>query len=268
MKKRLIAIIISICMILSFSTNILAAELAPNALSYTLQHSTLHAWDPSTMPNYNCYAFAIGRTDYAYQPGDFSGDDNCYYNHLGKIDDLAKVIDADLNGSLGYACVRIQVNRPDSFGIWENVIAIRKDETLDYVRPDNNERWNDYHVAKLTSVGWFHKPGDSAVLKFNQAPSNNVDWTNEGYKYGIYCAPTITYESNVRFILYKANHSSPSATEWTGQHYHSGTSHFYLYKLGCADCLDLFEGTIWVESPCTGPHCNLPWSVNPDPVTE
>ncbi len=28
------------------------------------------------------------------------------------------------------------------------------------------------------------------------------------------------------------------------------------------------HGTIWVESPCTGPHCNLPWSVNPDPVTE
>ena len=27
-------------------------------------------------------------------------------------------------------------------------------------------------------------------------------------------------------------------------------------------------GTTWVESPCTGPHCNLPWSVNPDPITE
>lgn len=267
MKKRLIAIIISICMILSFSTNILAAELAPNALSYTLQHSTLHAWDPSTMPNYNCYAFAIGRTDDAYQPGDFSGDDNCYYNHLGKIDDLAKVIDADLNGSLGYACVRIQVNRPDSFGIWENVIAIRKDETLDYVRPDNNERWNDYHVAKLTSEGWFHKPGGTAVLKFNQAPSNNVNWTNERYAYGIYYEPIVTYESEIRYLLYKTAHGSASITKWTEEHYHLGSSHFYLYEIGCSDCYESFGSTTWVERPCNG-NCILPWSVNPDPVTE
>ncbi len=262
MKKRLIAIIISVCMILSFGTNILATELAPNALSYTLQNSTVYAWDPATMPNYNCYAFAIGRTERARQPGEFSGGS---YNHLGSIADLAEVIDADLNGDLGYACARIQVNCPDSIGIWENVIAIRKDETLDDVI--DNARWNDYHVAKLTSVGWLHKPGGTAVLKFNQAPSNNVNWINEGSAYGIYYEPTITYESEIRFILYKTAHGSASIAEWTGQHYHSGTSHFYLYEIGCSDCYESFGSTTWVERPCNG-NCVLPWSVNPDPVTE
>ena len=263
MKKRLIAIIISVCMILSFGTNILATELAPNALSYTLQKSTLYAWDPSTMLNYNCYAFAIGRTERFRQPGEFSGRN---YNHLGSITDLAEVIDADLNGDLGYACVRIQVNCPDSIGIWENVIAIRKDETLDLVQ--YNTRWNDYHVAKLTSVGWLHKPGNTAVLKFNQEPSNNVNWTNESYKNGIYYEPTITYESEIRFILYKTAHGSASIAKWTGQHYHSGSSHFYLFEIGCSDCYESFGSTTWVEHSCTGPACNLPWSVNPDPVTE
>lgn len=264
MKKRLIAIIISVCMILSFSTNILAAELAPNALSYTLENSTLYAWDPSTMLNYNCYAFAIGRTERVRQPGEFSGRS---YNHLGSITDLAEVIDADLNGDLGYACVRIQVNCPDSIGIWENVIAIRKDETLDYVMQDNTRR-NDYHVAKLTSVGWLHKPGGTAVLKFNQEPSNNVNWTNEAYYFGRYYPSTIIYESEIRFILYKTAHGSASVAKWTGQHYHSGSSHFYLYEIGCSDCYESFGSTTWVELPCTGPTCNFPWSVNPDPVTE
>ena len=32
------------------------------ALAYTLQYSTLYSWNATTMPNYNCYAYAIGRT--------------------------------------------------------------------------------------------------------------------------------------------------------------------------------------------------------------
>lgn len=32
------------------------------ALAYTLQYSTLDSWNATTMPNYNCYAYAIGRT--------------------------------------------------------------------------------------------------------------------------------------------------------------------------------------------------------------
>ena len=72
---------------------------APSArsLTYTLQYSTLYSWNATTMPNYNCYAYAIGRTS-ACQPGDFS---NQSYDDSSSIVSVAGVIKDDLNGSLG-----------------------------------------------------------------------------------------------------------------------------------------------------------------------
>ena len=72
---------------------------APSARSrtYTLQYSTLYSWNATTMPNYNCYAYAIGRTS-ACQPGDFS---NQSYDDSSSIVSVAGVIKDDLNGSLG-----------------------------------------------------------------------------------------------------------------------------------------------------------------------
>ena len=49
------------------------------------------------MPNYNCYAYAIGRTSDC-QPGDFS---NQSYNHSSNIDAVATMIKDDLTGDLG-----------------------------------------------------------------------------------------------------------------------------------------------------------------------
>lgn len=222
------------------------------ALAYTLQYSTVYSWDPATMPRYNCYAYAIGRTS-ACEPGDFSDQT---YNSAAGIDDLAAVVKADLKGDLGYSCVKIQSNRPSSTSGWSNVIAARKDTTYD------SGRLNDYHFAKLTSSGWYHKPGDTAILKFNSAPSNSVDWTNERYD-GSYHAPFVTYDSDIRYLLYRPNHGSTTYT-WTGEHYHSGSLHYYLYAYVCNDCGG-HASTVWTTLPCTGSNCVTPWGFATEP---
>lgn len=222
------------------------------ALAYTLQYSTLYSWNPATMRYYNCYAYALGRTS-GCQPGDFS---NQSYNDSASIASLAEVVKDDLNGDLGYDCVKVQSNRPASTSGWANVIAVRKDTTRDAGGK------NDYHFAKLSSSNWYHKPGGTAILKFNSAPSNSVVWTNETYD-GSYNEPTVTYDSSIRYLLYKSSHGNTTYT-WTGEHYHSGTTHCYLYAYVCDDCGD-YVSTVLIKKACSGPPCNTPWSLTPTP---
>ncbi len=250
MKKRLIALIISICIVLSFGINLTASNTS------SLLYSTVYSWDSTTMTRYNCYAYVLGLTDKFYIPGDFNG--NYKYSPYANVYILAEVIKADLKEGFGYKCVKTHSDCPASFGIWSHVIAMRRETIYDYR--------SDFHVAKLTSEGWLHKPGAFAVLKFNDAPSDDILWTNERFD-GEYNPPSVTYESPVLFMSYKTNHGVLSPYTWTEQHYHSGTSHFYLYANICADCGGR-ENATWVELPCTGPTCNFPWSVNPDPITE
>lgn len=216
--------------------------------SESLQHSIVYSWD-NAMLNYNCYAYALGRTYMCYI-GDFS---NNTYDDSASITDVALMVKEDLNGDLGYDCVKVQSSRPTSTGIWSNVIAVRKDTT-----GDGRNEYNDYHFAKLTSSGWCHKPGPTAVLKFISAPSNSVEWTNEAFDGG-YIPHTITYDSNIMYLLYKSNHGSTTYT-YTGEHYHSGSNHYYLYAYICNDCGDR-ASTVWSRSACSGPPCITPSSI-------
>jgi len=225
---------------------------APSATQYTLQNSTVYSWNASTMGSYNCYAYAIGRT-FSCQPGDFSGQ---AYDHTASITSVAAMIKEDLKGNLKYNCVKIQSSRPSSASGWTNAIAVRKDTTGDLYG------FNDYHFAKLSSGNWYHKPGLTAVLKFNTAPSNSFIWTNEAFD-GEYWPPTISYESNIMYLLYKPTHGNTTYT-WTGQHYHSGTEHFYQYGYLCSDCSE-YTNTVWTSAPCSGPPCATPWSLTPTP---
>ena len=224
-----------------------AATYSARSSDYTLQYSTVHEWDPATMSNYNCYAYALGRVSSWCRIGDFS---NQTYNESASITDVALMVKDDLNGDLGYDCVKVQTSRPSSTNGWENVIAVRKDTDDEY-----GIGYKDYHFAKLTSSGWYHKPGDSAVLKFNSAPSNSVDWTNEAYK-GYYIEGHVTYDSALRYLLYKPSHGNTTYT-YTGEHYHSGSNHYYLYAYVCNDCGDRVS-TVWTSSPCSGPPCVVP----------
>lgn len=210
--------------------------------AYTLQYSEVHLWDPETMPNYNCYAYALGLT-YRCQPGNFS---NQQYDSTASVAELAGVIKDDLNGSLGFACVKTQSTCPYSAIGWPKVIAVRKDTTGDL------DGVNDYHVARLSYYAWFHKPGQSAVLRFLDPPTNSVAWTDEHYN-GAYYEPVVTYDSNIVYLLYKTSHGD-AVSEWTGEHYHSGQMHYYQYAYRCPDCQDILE-TEWVGKECSGPPC-------------
>ena len=47
---------------------------------------------------------------------------------------------------------------------------------------------------------------------------------------------------------------------YTGNEYHSGSFHHYQYADVCQVCKKTTNVT-WVEKPCTGPVCSLPWSL-------
>lgn len=232
----------------------IAATPSGRASAYTLQYSTLHSWNSATMPYYNCYAYAIGRTS-ACDPGDFS--DQTYDDSVSIIS-LANMVKDDLKGDLGFECVKVQSSRPTSTNGWANVIAVRKDTTYDV-------GFNDYHFAKLSSSNWYHKPGGTAILKFNSAPSNSVDWNNECYN-GVYHEPSITYDSDVMYLSYKTTHGD-TIYEWTGEHYHSGVKHYYQYTYTCEDCGTVVE-TVWISEVCSGPPCAIHMKRVPNEDTE
>lgn len=257
--KRLFALMLTLCMLLSVQTHSAAAietdmstTPADRSIGYnTLDYSIVHEWDPATMEEYNCYAYVLGRTTWCLV-GDFSTET---YDDSKGIAELALVVKADLKGSLGYQCVKIQTDCPSSTTGWSNVIAVRKDTTYDVYSPGEGRRVNDYHFAKLTSSGWYHKPGGTAVLKFNEAPSNSRDWTNEQFDGVRYLTPSVSYDSELRFMLYKPEHGATTYT-WTGQHYHAKTKHYYLYGYWCDDCC-AYASTDWVIRNCSGPPCGV-----------
>ena len=209
---------------------------------YTLQYSTVYSWN-TNMINYNCYAYALGKNTMC-NPGDFSGQQ---YDSDDSIIELAVKIKADLNGTLGYNCVKTQANRPTTTSGWTNIIAVRKETIYNYLGV------KDYHVAKLSSSEWLHKPGLSAVLKFNNAPTNSVEWNNESYDGVMYWGPGIWYDSSIVYLSYKPAHGN-TTYEGTGDQYHSGAFHYYEYAYICQDC-GCITKTVWVKKACSGPPC-------------
>ena len=263
--KRLFALMLTLCMLLSVQTHSAAAietdmstTPADRAFGYTLQHSTLYQWDPSTMQEYNCYAYVLGMTTKC-NPGQFviledEDAEPVFYDDSKGVASLADVIKADLNGELGYECVKIDHDCPTSTAGWSNVIAVRKDNTYDLFSLEFGRLVNDYHVAKLTSTGWYHKPGKTAVLKFINAPSNSEIWTSENYN-GTFNSGYITYDSELRFLLYKPEHGFIQYS-WTGQHYHVKTKHHYIYEYRCVDCREVLRTELVIRD-CSGPPCGV-----------
>ncbi len=269
--KRLFTLLLALCMLVSVGIFTVSAEEidvftkvgqdSGRAVAYTLQYSTLHDWDASTMPNYNCYAFAINDYSDKHQPGDFSGG---IYDDDANVGALATLIEADLREGKNKQCIKTQSTCPTSMGIWSNIIAIRKDTTYDLGEIKNGQiEWvNDYHVAKFDGSKWLHKPGGSAVLEFNNAPSNSVWWWDEKYD-GTYRQGGVSYDSDIIFMLYKSQHGT-TTYKYTGQHYHSGTRHYYQYGDLCADC-GKYTYTEWISTACSGPPCSTVMGITPTP---
>lgn len=174
--------------------------------NYTLQDSTLVSNSGSL--NYNCYAYAIDRTENPpqyttskqYQPGDFSGND---FSMDMSIEQMANVVKSDLY-ALGYNNVFVYNTLPIT-QFWQQLICIRKGAF-------------DYHFMKydFSTQEWYHKPGFTAILKYNYAPSNDRIWTNESVdRNGNVYSPTITYDSDIYYITYNVAIESTVLTSST-----------------------------------------------------
>lgn len=158
--------------------------------------------------NYNCYAFAINRIEdpqfyesgnyFRYSPGNICGTGNC--SDADSVQELAEFVRDDLF-ALGYTNVQILDVIPETLA---NGKSISESEELICVRRASN---GDYHFMQYDydSNAWYHKPGNTAVLKYiahNGVPGNNASWISEYYYSGIVNSNNITYDSNIIFIKY------------------------------------------------------------------
>ena len=148
---------------------------------------------------YNCYAYAINRAErppyycddsaFQYQPGDMS---NQIYDVTEiSVYDLAEIVKDDLL-VMGYTNISLSSTIPE---IDENqtLIAIRKNKF-------------DYHFMRydLNTDKWYHKPGDTCVLRYNYIPQNELLWHYE-YSFGYEYSSPGYYDSDIIFISYFKN---------------------------------------------------------------
>lgn len=147
--------------------------------------------------NYNCYAYAINRSEYPaqylsarqYQVGDFSNSGS-FIPGVTTVYDLASIVEDDLE-ALGMTDISIDNALPPDIGPNQRLIALR-------VGP------YDYHFMKYdkASDAWFHKPGLTAVMKYIREMTNSWIWTGEFYNGQIYNDSTWYYNSQILFITY------------------------------------------------------------------
>lgn len=118
--------------------------------------------------NYNCYAYAVGKSDKFYQPGEKSGRT---YSLSLDLNTLVNYVKYDL-AAFGYPCIEVTTTRPTAYIDGDaKAIAFRIGDT-------------DFHFMKLDKSDgrWYHKPGETRPLKYNYLPTTSRQWTNECIK--------------------------------------------------------------------------------------
>lgn len=176
--------------------------------TYYLQYNTVKdsngnwvtsggAWD-SRWEFYNCYAYSLHRNEgipfYStlsqYQPGDMSGTGS--FDSINSIYDLAIVVKDDLE-AMGYVNVALSTSIP-SVSDNQELICVRMCE-------------EDYHFMKYDSTtnAWYHKPGHTAILKYNYITNNNDLWYRECSDYNGEYSDAVIYDSDIYFITYNKN---------------------------------------------------------------
>ncbi len=146
---------------------------------------------------YNCYAFAIDRIDV-----------NSEFLSTNKLN-VGKLLDIDWSVSLGIVqTTQLVVNELQILG-YQNVeyhtsIPSNLDgKDLICVRIGEY----DFHFMKYDKIDkcWYHKPGNSAILKYMGNPSNDASWHHEYSINGTeYEYPEI-YNSSIYYITYDTN---------------------------------------------------------------
>ncbi len=186
---------------------------------------------------YNCYAFAINRpdttpfysTENTYMPGDM-GNTGSFSVGSGTAWTLANVVYADLV-AMGYSNISLSPTIPEIDSSQE-LICVRIGEF-------------DYHFMRydLETDAWYHKPGNSAVLKFNTTPSSDIPWQAEAYcgqstdGTQQYIRPVyypvgtteniVVYDSEIVFITYSKNQINATDTTSASAYIQSGKDVYY-----------------------------------------
>lgn len=144
--------------------------------------------------NYNCYGYAIGRTNAYINPGYYSNKTiTLNGSSLIALDTIEVAVIADLK-KLGYTNVK-EVTSSYTPKSTETLIAFR-------VGYHSNLNKYDYHFMRYNQNGyWYHKPGSSAVLKYKYN-AKTTTWSSEYYENGNWTIPSFTYNSDIRYIVY------------------------------------------------------------------
>mgnify|MGYP000849563667 CR=1 FL=1 len=166
----------------------------------------------SSYSNYNCYSFAIDKTNERYRyPGQHSGVSMVYnYMSLYSISQMATFVKNDLDALGGYGDVSVYSSEPSNIQFWQTLICIRKGAS-------------DYHFMKYdkSTQAWHHKPGGTAPLKYLHHPEDIIwvtEYSNNGVCYNADDQLAMgysltTYTSAVYYIVYGEH---PFTTSTTG----------------------------------------------------
>ncbi len=196
----------------------------------------------------------MGLTDNIYEPGDFSP---YTYDHGSMdVEHMALAVKADLlSDSFNYVCVEKTLSRPAAVGSGKLAICIRKGTI-------------DFHLMKLITGGvWRHKPGQTHILQYNYLPETSRLWYAEGVYDGTVISSSEIYSGDIWYIIASPYHGTTS-TELSGNHYHSGTIHYYEYATICTTCRVVLS-TEWRSQVCSGPPCMPPGEImSIEPETE
>ena len=146
--------------------------------------------------SYNCYSYAIHRSDNWYNAGAFGGGD--YDPEIDSVQTIAGLVKDDLE-AMGYTNVTLH-NEIPTITATQELICVRK------TSPDSDVF--DFHFMRYDydTDAWYHKPGGSAVLKYNTVPNNNTDWPLETVNAeGMWLSPGVNYSGEIIYITYTKN---------------------------------------------------------------
>ena len=209
-----------------------------SSTSNILEDNTVYGTWNNSYKNYNCYAYALGKTTTA-DPGDFSGHS---YTTLPSLSVLANYVADDLE-ALGYTNVQVSTTRSMTSG-YKKVICIRRGSWYD---DSNLSMTTDYHVAKCNEAGgWLHKPGYTNPLKFKYAPASSTPWVYESYNGSKYVRDEdVTYSGTIYYISYILPHTCSYEYKYAGSNTHIRTCTL------CGATTGAKLGCLYVDNNCS-----------------
>lgn len=238
------------------------ANMRSMRIGYSLVDSeTVGVWD-EIFTEYNCYAYVLGYTSsptneyFPPNPGYFSSPEE--FAISDPVSEWAKLTVKDLKEK-GYPCVYSTTSYSD-------IMEYENTHTIICLRKGN---YPDFHYMRWEVNSWYHKPGNTHILKYLYYRPDIKDWTNEGSFRGVDMPPTEgkSYSGTIYYFAFNYSHGDMQELGRTGNHYHSGSKHYFEYSKMCEDCGTIIE--YWVSQACGGPPCSIQiGSVKPEEFTE